>query len=348
MRFPWQTLRAALRVDVSAGSATRKSNASRLARALLLLPAVCAAAAPAVADDFPSRPIRIVVGSAPGGAADIGARLAAEALGRVLNVAVYVEIRGGAGGLNAVETYLAAEPDGYNLLLAAVGSFAIIPAAKRVSYDVEKDFVPLGTVWRSAEVLTVRSSSGADTLARFIADAKAHPAKITIGSPGVGTLPHLTIELLKREAAVDVIHVPFRGSGAALPALIGGQIDALFSDVGIVAPQVSAGTLRALAIASERRTPALPDVPTMGEGGLPGVIGEIWFGLVASAKTPPAIVARLQDALAATHADTVYRDKLARQFASPGEPGPEPLARLIRTETVKWRAIVDAAGIKFD
>ena len=300
------------------------------------------------AEDYPSRPIRVVVGSAPGGAADVSARLAAEALGRVLKVPVLVEIRGGAGGLSAVETYLAAEPDGYTLLLAAVGSFAIIPAARRVSYDVDKDFIPLGTVWRSAQVLTVRSPSGADTLTRFVADAKARPATITIGSPGVGTLPHLTIELFKREAGIDVIHVPFKGTGAALPAVLSGQIDGLFSDVGLIAPQVSAGSLRALAIAADRRAAALPDVPTTGECGWPGVTGEIWFGLVVSARTPAPIVKRLQNALAATRGDLVYNEKLARQFASPGEAGPEPLVHLIKTETAKWRAIVSAAGIKLD
>lgn len=315
-----------------------------IAAALLatMLVAVCGA------EQYPARPIRVLVGSAPGGAADISARLAAEALGRALNKPVLVELRGGAGGLNAVEAFLGSEPDGYTILLAAVGSFTIIPTAKRVSYDVEKDFIPLGIVWRSAQALTVRSTTGASTLTGFIADAKARPATMTVGSAGVGTVTHLTLELLKREAGIDVIHVPFRGTGAALPAVISGQIDALFIDAGVVAPQVNAGTLRALAVTAEKRVPALPNVPTMGENGLPGVVGEVWFGFVASAKTPPAVVARLQEALAATHDDPVYRDKLARQHASAGEPGPEPLARLIRSEGAKWRAIVSAAGIRLD
>jgi tripartite-type tricarboxylate transporter receptor subunit TctC len=159
---------------------------------------------------------------------------------------------------------------------------------------------------------------------------------------------HLTIELLKREADIDVIHVPFRGTGAALPAVIGGQIDALFVDVGVIAPQVNAGVLRALAVASEDRVSAMSEVPTMGEAGFPRVTGEVWFGLVASAKTPPGIVARLQAALTATHRDPVYREKLARQHASIGEPGPQSLAHLIHSEAAKWRMVVGAAGIKLD
>jgi len=310
--------------------------------------AAVATMAVARADDYPSRPIRILVGSAPGGAADIGARLAADALSRELKTPIVVELRGGGGGLNAVEASLAAAPDGYTILLAAVGSFTIIPAAKHVSYDVERDFIPLGTVWRSAQVLVVGAASGPATLSQFVADAKARPATVTIGSAGVGTVTHLTIELLRREAAIDVIHVPFRGTGAALPAVIGGQLDALFSDVGVVTPLVEAGKMRALAVTAARRAPALPDVPTMGEAGLPGVIGEVWFGLAVPARTPPGIVKRLQDALAAIHGDPDYEAKLARQHVSAGEPGPGPFADLIKHESAKWRAIVDAAAIKLD
>jgi tripartite-type tricarboxylate transporter receptor subunit TctC len=316
--------------------------------AFTLLATAPIASAVAKAETYPSRPIRLLVGSAPGGAADTSARLAADALGRALGNPVVVELRGGAGGLSAVESFLASEPDGYTILLAAVGSFTIIPAAKRVSYDAENDFVPLGIVWRSAQALTVGAATGASTLAEFISTAKTHPATLTIGSAGVGTLTHVTIELFKREASISVIHVPFRGTGAALPSVAGGQLDALFADVGVVAPQVDAGTLRALAVASEQRNAALPKVPTMGEAGLPGVTGEVWFGLVASAKTPASIVRRLQDAVAIAHEDPAYKEKLALQHASAGESGPEPLARLIRTEAAKWRKVVAASGIRLD
>jgi tripartite-type tricarboxylate transporter receptor subunit TctC len=197
-------------------------------------------------------------------------------------------------------------------------------------------------------MLAVRPGLGVSTLGEFIAVAKARPASITIGSAGIGTASHLTMELLKHEAGIDVVHVPFRSSGEALPALLGGEIDALFCDAQIFAPQVRRGTIRALAVAGARRAPALHDVPTMGEAGYPGVIGETWFGFVISAKTPPTIVARLQSALAATHDDPIYQERLARQGVSAGDPGPDAFARLIKTEAARSRAIVSAAGIRLD
>ena len=320
--------------------------ARRRVTVLLALVAAVVAAGSACAQDYPSRPIRVLVPAAAGGPSDIGARLAAEALGRALNVPVFVENR--RGGVSVIESYVAGELDGYTILEAALGSLTFIPAAKHVAYDAEKDFVPLGTVWRSALMLTVRPGLGVSTLAEFVAAAKARPAAISIASAGVGTTTHLTIELLKREAGIDLIHVPYRSSGEGLTPLLGGQVDALFCDVQIFAPQVRSGSIRALAIAGPSRAPVLPDIPTMSEAGLPGVVGETWFGFVVSAKTPPAVVKRLQEALAVTHDDPIYRDNLARQGVSAGERGPESFARLIKVEAAKWRKIVAAAGIKLD
>jgi tripartite-type tricarboxylate transporter receptor subunit TctC len=208
--------------------------------ALLLVGAAVAAAR---AEDFPSRPIRVLVPAAAGGPTDVGARLAAEALGRVLAVPVYVENRN--GRINVFESYLAGEADGYSILVASTGTLTIIPAARQVPYDVERDFVPLGTVWRTASALEVRTGLGVRTLAEFVALAKARPGTVTIGSSGVGTPAHLTIELLKREAGIDVIHVPFRSAGQSLSAVLGGQVDALIGDVRIVASQLKAGTVLA-------------------------------------------------------------------------------------------------------
>ena len=319
-----------------------------MAKSLLVAVLAVAGAAAANADDFPSRALRVIVPYAAGGPSDTGSRLAAEALGRVLAKPVIVENRGGGGGLNATEAYLGIEPDGYTILVGSIGPFTIIPAAKKVTYDVEKDFVPLGTVWRSAQVLAVRRSLGVTTVAELVAYAKQHPGKVTIGSAGVGAVTHLAIELLKREAGIDVIHVPFRSTGETLPALMGGQIDALFGDAPILAPQVHSGNVKALAVAAPKRAPALPEVPTMGEAGFPGVIAESWYGFVVSAKTPPAIVKRLQEALATAQQDPDYQQKLAKQGASAGDLGPEPYAALIKTDAAKWRAIVTAAGIRLE
>jgi tripartite-type tricarboxylate transporter receptor subunit TctC len=319
-----------------------------MAKSLLVATLAIAGAGRAHADDFPSRPLRVIVPYAAGGPSDTGARLAAEALGRVLKKPVVVENRGGGGGLNATEAYLGIAPDGYTILVGAIGPFTIIPAAKKVSYDVDKDFIPLGTVWRSAQLLAARRTLGVTTAGDFVAYAKANPGKVTIGSAGVGAVTHLAIELFKREAGVDVIHVPFRSTGETLPALMGGQIDALFGDAPILAPQVHAGNIQALAVAAPLRANALPAVPTMGEAGFPGVIAESWYGFVVAAKTPPRIVKQLQEAFAAAQADPTYRQSLARQGASAGEIGAEPFARLIRTDAAKWHDIVTAAGIRLE
>ena len=298
------------------------------------------------AADYPSRPIRVIVPNAAGGAADVSARLAAAALDRALGVPLIVENR--RNGLSAVESYLEVEPDGYTMLVAAVGLFTIIPAAKHVPYDVERDFIPIGTIWRSSHVLAVSSKLGVRTLAEFIAAAKERPGMLSVGSTGVGTPSHLAIELIKRKADIDLIHVPFRGSGESLAALASGQINALVGDAQVVAPTFRSGAARPLAVAAPERLASLPDVPTMSEAGLPGVVAETWFGLVVSAKTPPAVVKRLQDALAAVHDDPAYRQALARQGVSAGESGPEPFARLIRSDAAKWRTIVEEAGIKLE
>lgn len=251
-------------------------------------------------------------------------------------------------GLSAVESILTSEPDGYTILVAAVGLFTITPAAKHVAYDRVRDFIPIGTIWRSNHLLAAGPRFDVRTLREFIDAAEARPGTVSVGSTGVGTPAHLTIELLKREANIDVIHVPFRGSGESLPALASGQIDALVGDVQVVAPQLKAVGGRALAVAADRRIPMLPEVPTMAEAGLPNVVAESWFGFVVSARTPASIVKRLQDALAATHDDPTYLRNLARQGVGTGEAGPEAFSRLIRGDREKWGKIVAAAGIRLE
>ncbi len=184
----------------------------------------------AVADEYPSRQVRIVVPYAAGGPSDTGARLIADPLSRQLGQPVFIENRGGGGGLNATEAFFNGEPDGYTILLGGIAPLTIIPAGKKVPYVATKDFIPLGTVWRSAQVLAIRANMGVKTMAEFVAYAKANPGKVTVGSAGVGTVSHLAVELLKSEAGIEVTHVPFRSTGGSLPNLVGGQIDGLFGD----------------------------------------------------------------------------------------------------------------------
>ena len=319
-----------------------------IAKGALAAGALALAATNLLAQDFPSRPLRIVVPYAAGGPSDTGTRLAAEPLARELGKPVVVENRGGGGGLNATEAYFKMEADGYTILVGSIGPLTIIPAFKPVGYDVEKDVVPLSTVWRSAQVLAVRPSLGIKTVAEFVAYAKANPNKLTIGSAGVGAVTHLAIEVLKREAKIDVIHVPFRSTSESLPQLMGGQIDALFGDGPIIAPQVHAGNIVALAVAGPERGRALPEVMTMAEAGLPTVEAGSWFGLVVSSKTPAPIIERLQHAVVTAQKDPAYLEKLAAQGASAGVPGPASFAALIKQDAAKWGAIIKAAGIKPD
>jgi tripartite-type tricarboxylate transporter receptor subunit TctC len=311
---------------------------------LVLLPTAGAA----IAEDFPSRPVRIIVPYSAGGTSDTAARLVSEPLGRHLGQTVVVENRGGAGGLTGTEAFFSTPPDGYTLLLAGAGPIAIIPPTKKVTYSVEHDIVPLGTIWRSPQLFAVNPKLGFHTMADFLAYARANPGKALLGSAGIGALTHLSIELLKREANIDVTHVPYRSTGGTLPALIGGHIDAAFGDVSVLHSSIDGGVVAALAVAAPQRSPLLPTLPTMGEAGLPGVQAENWFGLVAHSQTPAPIIARLQAAMLATQNDPAYRENLAKQGVSAGEPGAESFQKLIDAEIARWKPIVTAPGFSME
>lgn len=299
-----------------------------------------------LAEEYPTRPIHIIVPYSAGGPSDTAARLISVPLSKELGVPIIVENQGGSGGLIATERYLREAPDGYTLVVAATGPFAILPSMKPVSYNVDKDFVPIGCAWNSAQVLAVRPSLGIKTVAEFVAYAKAHPGQVTIGSAGIGTMTHLAIEVFKLEAKINIIHVPFRSTSNSMPQLLGGQIDALFGDGPIIAPQVRAGKIVALAVASDERTAALPDLMTMTQAGFPEVVAESWFGLAVSSKTPPAIVKRLQEATLKAQHDPDYQAKLAKWGVRGGEPGAEAFGKLIRKDEAKWKRVIEAAGIK--
>jgi tripartite-type tricarboxylate transporter receptor subunit TctC len=299
----------------------------------------------AYAEQFPSRPVRIIVPYAAGGPSDTGARLVLDGLSRALGQPVYVENRGGGGGLNGTEEFLAGPLDGYTVLNAGIAPLTIIPWIKHVSYVSDRDFVAIGTVWRSAQTLVVRPSLGVKTLAQFIAYTKANPGKITIGSAGVGTVSHLGSLLLEREAGIKFVHVPFRSTSESLPLLLGDQLDGLFGDASTVAGQVKAGKIIALAVAAPQRSPALPDTPTMAEAGYPTVEAEGWHGLVVSSKTPPENVKRLRDALHVAQSDPAYQKRLRELGATTGEIGPKALQHLIQADSAKWGAIVKSANI---
>jgi tripartite-type tricarboxylate transporter receptor subunit TctC len=299
------------------------------------------------ADEFPTKPIRIIVPYAAGGPSDTGARLVSDGMARVLGQSVIIENRGGGGGLNGTESFVAGgEFDGHTVLLGGIAPLTIIPWIKKVSYVPERDFVPLGIVWRSAQTLVVRASLGVKTLPEFVAYATAHPDKVTIGSAGIGTVSHLGSLLLQREAGIRLVHVPFRSTSQSLPLLLGdSSLDGLFGDAVTLAPYVKAGKVIPLGVAAPERNPVLADTPTIAESGYPAVEAEGWHGLVVSTQTPLDHVKRLRDALAAAQSDPAYLERLKAQGATIGTPGPDAYAKLIKADSAKWSAIIKAANI---
>lgn len=312
----------------------------------LLLP-FCLLATAASADDFPNQPIRLVVPFSAGGPTDTAARLFAEPLRRQLNQPVILENRPGASGVPGTEAALQSPSDGTTLVVGGIAPIVLVPAVKKLRYDVDKDLVPLGLIWRSPQVLAVRPSLGVDTLAGFIDYAKKHPGKVTIGSAGIGTVTHLANELLKREAGIDILHVPYRSTSNSVTDLLGGQIDSIFGDVAILAPHVTSGALKALAITSAHRSPLLPNLLTTTEAGQPNVQTEVWFGLLVSAKTPAPVIERLKTAVRNAQNDPAYKESLLKYGTELGDTGGEAFAKFIKAENERWTPILKATGITF-
>ena len=307
------------------------------ALALGILPAAARAE-----DDYPSRPVTVVIPFTAGGPADTAARSFAEVLRHHLGQPLIAENRPAASGITGTEAVALGEADGYTLLLGGIAALVLVPPVQKVRYDVQKDFVPLGLIWRSPQVFAVRPDIGVKTVAEFVdyAKANANAGKVTIGSAGTGTVTHLAGELLQRESGIELLHVPYRSTANSLTDLVGGHIDAIFGDVAILQPHVRSGSIRALAITSPERSPLLPDLATMAEAGFPRVRTEVWYGLLASARTPAPVLEKLKAAVASAQADPAFRESLAKFGISPATPGSESFAAFIREEVERWTPIV--------
>jgi tripartite-type tricarboxylate transporter receptor subunit TctC len=323
-----------------------ETTAMKASRWALLWLVATVATAHAQADNYPSRPIRFVVPFAAGGPTDVAARLFAEPMRKQLGQSVVIENRPGGGGTAGTEAVLNGPRDGYMLLLGAPGPLFVTPSVRTVRYDVQKDLAALAEVWRSPQVLIVNPKLKVKTLGELIALAKSR--ELNAGSAGVGTLPHLSIELLKREAGVNIVHVPYRGTGAAVPDLLGGSIDMLFGDVAVLAPLVAGGKVTALAVTAAQRSPLLPDVMTTAEAGVPTLSAENWYAMMVPADLPAPVMSKLRDAARGAVMDADFRAALAKQGAGSGDATPERLAQWVATETAKWAPIARAAGIKLD
>ncbi|HEY7656798.1 MAG TPA: tripartite tricarboxylate transporter substrate binding protein [Burkholderiales bacterium] len=300
----------------------------------------------AVAQKYPIRPIRLVVASSPGGASDILARLLAQKLGDELGQQVVVDNRGGASGVIGTGIVAKATPDGYTLLIIQP-SLTINPSMiKKMPYDAVRDFAPVSLVVDAFQIMTVNPSVPARSVKDLIALAKTKPGELTFGSPGIGTSPHMTAELFKQSAGVDMPQVIFKGSGMAFISLISGEITAAVSTALSAMPHVKSGRLRALGVTAPKRLQVLPDVATFGESGLPGFVISQWFGILAPAGTPRPVINRLYQALTRGASSPEVVSRLADQGVEVVNRKPEEFASLIRREIAQWNKVVKAAGIK--
>jgi len=301
------------------------------------------------AASYPNKPIKIIVPFPPGGATDILARATGFELQKAWGQPVIIENRPGAGGNSGADVVAKAAPDGYTLVMGTVGTHAInMSLYARMPYDAVKDFDPVVLVAGVPNLLVVHPSVPAKTVAELTALAKSQPGKLNVASSGNGTSIHLAAELYKQMAGVDITHVPYKGSSPAVADLLGGQVQLMFDNMPSSLPHAKAGKLRALAVTSLKRSPALPDVPTMDESGLKGFDATSWFGLLAPAGTPKDIIAKLNAASVKALATPEMRERLAAQGADPIGNSPEQFSVFIKAEIDKWAKIVRASGARVD
>ena len=292
---------------------------------------------------WPQRGVTLVVPFAPGGPVDNAARPLAEGLRRQIGQSVIIENRPGGGGVVGTRQVAQARPDGYTLLVGSPGPLTIAPAASPDAPDPLRVLAPVALIAESPQVLVVPPSSPAATLDGFVALARTR--ELNLGSAGIGTTPHLAMELFARIAGLRFEHVPYRGTGAALPDVMAGKIDGLFGDISAVLPLVETGQLRALAVTGTERSVLVPSIPAAAELGYPQLMVRNWQALLAPAGTPDAILRRIADAVAAALADAAVRAALARQGSAPGFGDPDRLAAFLREERATWDPVVRAIGL---
>jgi tripartite-type tricarboxylate transporter receptor subunit TctC len=313
--------------------------------ALLTVSASGAYAQPAVTD-YPNRPLRYIVPFPPGGATDIFARIVADALTDRLGQQVVVDNRSGAAGLLGTQIAARATPDGYTIFACNIASLALSPALyKKLGYDPDADFAPIGLIGSNPNALAVHPSVPATTVAEFIAYAKSRPGKLNYASAGVGTSPQLSMELFKMSAGVDIVHIAYKGGGPLLMALIGNEVQSTFSTVPLLLGPTRSGKVRMLGVTSLTRAPDLPDVPTIAESGMPGFEVISWQGLCTPTGVSPAALAKLRAVLPAALALADTRKRLAEQGVQVTPLTHDKYAAFIRAERAKWGKLVKDVGI---
>jgi tripartite-type tricarboxylate transporter receptor subunit TctC len=314
---------------------------------VLMLALVCVTAVEARAQSgYPSRPVRIVVPSPPAGGTDIIARVLAQYFSTAMGQQFFVENRPGAGNMIGIESVARSAPDGYTLLFVPSTLALNSVMYKKVSYDPVRDFAPITLAAAANNVLVINPAVPAKTLVEFIALAKQKPGQLTYGTPGIGTSPHMSMELFKSLAGIDLQHVPYRGTAPAMTDVISGQISAMFSNALTAKPQIESNAIRALGVSGRKRSQALPDIPPIAEAGVPGYEATQWYGLVAPAGTPPEIIARLHAEATKALETQEMKDKLAGDGAEPVGTTPAEFAAHIKGELEKWAGVARAAHIE--
>jgi tripartite-type tricarboxylate transporter receptor subunit TctC len=325
------------------GGDTMSKRLSRLATTAFVLLAMTAAAA--AADDYPNKPIRLIVPFPPGGSNDVVGRLIAKTLGEKLGQQVFVDNRGGAGGMIGTEALSKAAPDGYTLGIVSI-AHAVNPALHKLEYDPVKSFVPISILATGPNVLVVNPELPVHSVAELIALAKRKPGELNYASAGIGSFQHLGGELFKLMAGVDIVHVPYKGGGPAMQDVIGGHIKIMFSSLIQTTPFIKSGQLRALATGGSKRSPVLPDVPTIAEAGVPGYAANNWWGILAPAGTPAPIVAKLYKNIQLALQSPEVQGQFAREGAATVEMSSAQFADFIDEEIAKWGRVVKEGHIR--
>jgi tripartite-type tricarboxylate transporter receptor subunit TctC len=302
---------------------------------------------PASAQEFPSRIVRIVVAFPAGGPTDFVARLLADKLKSMLGQAVVVENKPGANGAIGAEYVARGEPDGHLLFLTTVGAVAVTPhLAAKLAYDPVKDFAPVTLVVRNSTILVVKSETPVRSAKELAALAAKQPGAVPFASTGSGSMTHLALELFQSAAGVKFLHVPYRGAAPALTDLLGGQVQAMFADAPVLMSHIKGGTLNPLGVASANRNSALSEVPTLAEQGFSDTIAENWYGLLAPARTPSAVVTKLHDAVVAAIDAPDVREKLVQSGAVPAPTSSAEFGAFLRDELARWGRVVREKNIK--
>jgi tripartite-type tricarboxylate transporter receptor subunit TctC len=328
---------------------TSQSNSARFFAALGVLVSIVLLPTISWADDYPSRPVKMIVPFEPGGGNDLLARIIGEKLSESLHQPVIIENRPGAGTQIGAGLVARAIPDGYTLLSASLTTYALNPSLyKTLPYNPARDFAPISLTGRFAFLLVANPAFPANSLEQLIAMAKAAPNTIAFASAGPGSPHQMAMELLLNRAGVQMVHVPYKGASPALKDLFSGQVPVMMLDVATARESINAGMLKVLASASPERTAEFPDVPTVAEAGFPGYEASAWQGIVAPAKTPRAIIAKLNGLITAALADPAVKQRLQAAGIEPIQGTPEDFAAYMQSETVKWQEVIKAANISLN